>query len=116
MMTKMLGYEMAPNDLARVQKEMDTDGDGEVDLSEFCDWMQTDSATNLLGESAVVAAAAHAVAIEQLPRLMAEKEALRFVAVGAGRANDDSLLPPDVERASQAPLPYYPLICSWIFL
>jgi hypothetical protein len=102
MLKKMMGYEMAQSDLVRVQKEMDTDGDGQVDLSELCEWMQSDSGKKLMGESAAAAAAAHKTEIEELPRLMAEKEAVRFAEARAGRLDDDndSLLPPDVERTS----------------
>ena len=39
MLKNMLGREMDPQEALRVQREMDTDGDGQIAFGEFVEWM-----------------------------------------------------------------------------
>ena len=101
MMTNMLGKPLDPAELKRVQKEMDTDGDGLIDFSEFRAWVASPSGKLVLG-----AAAAEAVSVEgnmttELTRILeerGEKSIAEADKCRGGVEDPDFLLPPEVER------------------
>ena len=114
MMKNMLGRPLGSAELRAVQKEMDADGDGLVDLSEFRAWVAGPGGTRLLGATAAAAAASTRDMCAELPIIMAERGAKSLAEAEesrGGEADPDFNVPREVERTASCVLLHHPATC-----